>query len=98
VLMVENVDYERLEVSSPGIDRPLKKESDFERFAGAQITLRLRLPLNGRRNFSGMLRGVQAGKVRVQTDAGDIELDLVNIDKARVVPNFDMKKSGDRLV
>jgi ribosome maturation factor RimP len=98
VLMVENVDYERLEVSSPGIDRPLKKESDFARFAGSQITLKLRLPLNGRRNFSGTLQGVQAGKVRVQTDAGDIELDLVNIDKARVVPNFDMKKSGDRLV
>jgi hypothetical protein len=38
------------------------------------------------------------GKVRVQTDAGEMEFDLVNIDKARVVPNFDMKKSGDRLV
>jgi ribosome maturation factor RimP len=44
VLMVENVDYDRLEVSSPGIDRPLKKEADFERFAGSEITLKLRLP------------------------------------------------------
>jgi hypothetical protein len=44
VLTVENVDYDRLEVSSPGIDRPLKKASDFERFAGSEITLKLRLP------------------------------------------------------
>jgi ribosome maturation factor RimP len=98
VLMVENVDYDRLEVSSPGIDRPLKKESDFERFAGSEISLKLRLPLNGRRNFSGVLQGVQDGKVRLQTDAGEMEFDLVNIDKARVVPKFDTMKSGERLV
>jgi ribosome maturation factor RimP len=98
VLTVENIDYDRLEVSSPGIDRPLKKEADFERFAGSEITLKLRLPLTGRRNFSGRLQGVLDGKVRVQTDAGEMVFDLVNIDKARVVPQFDMKKSGDRLV
>ncbi|MEF8718915.1 MAG: ribosome maturation factor RimP [Candidatus Accumulibacter necessarius] len=98
VLTVENIDYDRLEVSSPGIDRPLKKEADFGRFAGSEITLKLRLPLNGRRNFSGRLQGVLDGKVRVQTDAGEMAFDLVNIDKARVVPQFDMKKSGDRLV
>jgi ribosome maturation factor RimP len=98
VLTVENIDYDRLEVSSPGIDRPLKKEADFERFAGSEITLKLRLPLTGRRNFSGRLQGVLDGKVRVQTDAGEMVFDLVNIDKARVVPQFDLKKSGDRLV
>jgi ribosome maturation factor RimP len=98
VLTVENIDYDRLEVSSPGIDRPLKKEADFGRFAGSEITLKLRLPLNGRRNFSGRLHGVLDGKVRVQTEAGEMAFDLVNIDKARVVPQFDMKKSGDRLV
>jgi ribosome maturation factor RimP len=98
VLTVENIDYDRLEVSSPGIDRPLKKEADFGRFAGSEITLKLRLPLNGRRNFSGRLQGVLDGKVRVQTDAGEMAFDLVNIDKARIVPQFDMKKSGDRLV
>ncbi len=98
VLTVENIDYDRLEVSSPGIDRPLKKEADFGRFAGSEITLKLRLPLNGRRNFSGRLQGVLDGMVRVQTDAGEMAFDLVNIDKARVVPQFDMKKSGDRLV
>jgi len=98
VLTVENIDYDRLEVSSPGIDRPLKKEADFERFAGSEITLKLRLPLNGRRNFSGLLHGVLDGKVRVLTDAGEMVFDLFNIDRARLVPRFDMNKSGDRLV
>ena len=98
VLMVENVDYDRLEVSSPGIDRPLKKESDLERFAGSEITLKLRLPLNGRRNFSGTLHGLLAGRVRLQTDAGEMEFDLINVDKARVVPSFDTMKSGRKLV
>lgn len=98
VLTVENIDYDRLEVSSPGIDRPLKKATDFERFAGSEITLKLRLPLNGRRNFSGVLHGIQDGRLRLQTDTGEMEVDLVNIDKARLVPKFDMLKSGDRLV
>jgi ribosome maturation factor RimP len=55
VLMVEEVDYARLEVSSPGVDRPLKKPVDFERFAGAEISVRLRRPFEGRRNFEGVL-------------------------------------------
>ncbi len=55
VLTVENVDYSRLEVSSPGVDRPLRTARDFIRFAGEEITLRLRLPLSGRRNFQGIL-------------------------------------------
>ncbi len=55
VLTVENIDYSRLEVSSPGLDRPLKKASDFERFAGAEVSLKLRRALQGRRNFTGTL-------------------------------------------
>lgn len=55
VLTVENIDYDRLEVSSPGVDRPLKRRSDYERFVGAEITVRLREPLAGRRNFEGVL-------------------------------------------
>jgi ribosome maturation factor RimP len=55
VLTVENVDYSRLEVSSPGVDRPLRTARDFNRFAGEEITVRLRLPLAGRRNFQGIL-------------------------------------------
>ena len=55
VLAVEDFDYSRLEVSSPGLDRPLKKASDFERFAGCEVAVRLRAPLEGRRNFEGVL-------------------------------------------
>jgi len=55
VLAVEDVDYARLEVSSPGVDRPLKKPADFERFAGAEVNVRLRRALDGRRNFEGVL-------------------------------------------
>ena len=89
VLAVENVDYDRLEISSPGLDRVLKKAADFERFAGSEINLRLRLPLAGRRNFNGILQGFQDGKVRLTIDTGEVELDLSNVDKARLVPKFD---------
>lgn len=55
VLTVENIDYARLEVSSPGMDRPLKRPADYERFEGAEVAIRLREPLSGRRNFEGVL-------------------------------------------
>lgn len=55
LLTVEDVDYARLEVSSPGLDRPLKKSADFVRFAGAEVAIKLRRPLEGRRNFEGVL-------------------------------------------
>lgn len=89
VLAVENIDYDRLEISSPGLDRVLKKAADFERFAGSEINLRLRLPQAGRRNFNGILQGFQDGKVRLTIDTGEVELDLSNVDKARLVPKFD---------
>ena len=89
VLTVEGVDYDRLEISSPGLDRVLKKPSDFERFSGSEINLRLRFPLNGRRNFNGVLQGLQNGEVRMTIDTGDITVDFDNIDKARLVPKFD---------
>lgn len=89
VLAVENIDYDRLEISSPGLDRILKKPADFERFTGSEINLRLRLPVNGRRNFNGVLHGVRDEKVCMTIDTGDVELELGNIDKARLVPKFD---------
>lgn len=89
VLAVENIDYDRLEISSPGLDRILKKPADFDRFAGSEINLRLRLPVNGRRNFNGVLHGVRDEKVCMTIDTGDVELELGNIDKARLVPKFD---------
>jgi len=88
LLEVENVDYDRLEVSSPGLDRPVKKRADFERFAGQDIQLRVRMPLNGRRNFQGELLGLRDGKVALRLETGEVELDLENIEKARLVPDF----------
>ena len=88
VLAVENVDYDRLEVSSPGLDRVLKKPADYARFAGSQINLKLRLPIGGRRNFNGVLQGIADGKVRLTIDTGEVELAFGNIDKARLVPDF----------
>ena len=89
VLAVENIDYDRLEISSPGLDRVLKKAADFERFVGSEINLRLRLPVNGRRNFNGVLQHARDGKIGLVIDTGDVELELSNIDKARLVPKFD---------
>lgn len=54
-LTVENVDYARLEISSPGLDRPIRKPADFVRFAGEEVTVRLKRPFEGRRNFEGVL-------------------------------------------
>ena len=56
---VENVEYERLEVSSPGLDRPVRKLLDYRRFAGEEAQLTLREMLNGARRMKGVLRGVQ---------------------------------------
>ena len=88
VFEVENVDYDRLEVSSPGLDRPLKKPSDFERFAGQDVQLRLRMPIGNQRNFIGVLKGFADGHVVLQTDKGEIACPIDDIEKARLVPRF----------
>jgi ribosome maturation factor RimP len=89
VFEVENVDFDRLEISSPGMDRVVKKEADFERFAGQEIQIKLRIPANGRRNFQGELLGCTAGKVGLRLEKDDVELEFANIEKARLVPRFD---------
>lgn len=88
VFEVENVDYDRLEVSSPGLDRPLKKESDFERFKGEQVQLRTRLPIGNQRNFSGVLEGLRDGMVVLNTDAGERSFPFDEVEKAHLVPQF----------
>ena len=82
---VENIDYDRLEVSSPGLDRPLKKQADFERFAGQEAQLRMRMPINGQRNFTGVLAGVSDGVLHLTGSEAAYELPLEQIDKARLV-------------
>jgi ribosome maturation factor RimP len=88
IFEVENVDYDRLEVSSPGLDRPLKKAADFERFAGQDVQLRLRMPIANQRNFAGVLQGLKDGVVTLETEKGPVEVPFEEIEKARLVPRF----------
>lgn len=88
LFLVENVDYDRLEVSSPGLDRPLKKETDFVRFAGEKVQLKLRMPLAGRKNFVGVIGAVDGGVLKLDVEGSQVEIDLSNLDKARLVPTF----------
>ena len=88
LLAVEGVEYDRLEVSSPGLDRPLKKLADFQRFAGERAMVKMRLPLQGRKNFVGVLRGADADGIRLEVDGAVMSLDLSLVDKARLVPNI----------
>jgi len=89
VLAVEGIDYERLEVSSPGLDRPLRKERDFVRFAGQKAEVRMRTPdATGRRRFVGVLRGAQAGQVSLELEGRLVALALDDMDRARLVPEL----------
>lgn len=89
LLDVENVDYDRLEISSPGLDRVVKKAEDFQRFAGHDIQIKLRIPQGGRRNFQGELTGLTDGKVGLRLEKDAVELEFNNIERARLVPRFD---------
>ena len=89
VLEVEGVDYERLEVSSPGLDRRLRKAGDFVRFAGQRAELRMRSPdAGGRRRFVGVLRGAEAGQVSMELDGRTVALALEDIERAKLVPEL----------
>jgi len=85
---VENVDFERLEISSPGLDRPLKKAADFIRFCGQKAQLKLRVPMNGRKNFVGVLGELQDGVLQLDVEGSLVAIELSNLDKARLVPVF----------
>jgi len=85
-LVVEGIDYERLEVSSPGLDRPLKRLEDYGRFAGRKASVRLRLPRDGRRRFEGMLAGVEEGSVLLEVEGERLRFAFAEIDRARLVP------------
>jgi ribosome maturation factor RimP len=74
-----------LEVSSPGFDRPLFKERDFIRFAGSEVKITMKLPVQGRRNFKGSLQGVSDGSVLVEVDGEVYDLPLTKLSKARLV-------------
>ncbi|MBX3643489.1 MAG: ribosome maturation factor RimP [Rubrivivax sp.] len=94
VLEVEAVPYQRLEVSSPGLDRPLKRPADYTRFAGHEVELTLKEPFNGRKNYRGTLLAADEGwRLALAGDKADQALDF-NLDEvrtARLVPVLNFK-------
>src|SRR5881394_4134949 len=90
VFEVEGFDYDRLEVSSPGLDRPLRKAGDFARFAGHKADVRMRTPdATGRRRFVGLLRGAEDGRVTMELDGqATVRLALDDVERARLVPEL----------
>jgi ribosome maturation factor RimP len=98
VLTVENANYERLEVSSPGLDRPLKKRADYERFAGQEVAIKLRMPMPGaanRKSFQGILHAPEGDTLKLEFEGKEgpamLEFTLADVDKARLVPKVDFR-------
>ncbi len=79
----------RLEVSSPGMDRPLYTLDQFDRYRGHDVALKLRTPFEGRRKFQGLLAGVEGDEVLLQVEGEEYCFPIDSIDQAQVVPRFD---------
>ena len=77
-----------LEVSSPGMDRPLFKEAHYQACIGEIVTVRLRVPMDNRRNFKGVLIACEAGNITVNVDGQTFVLAIANIEKGNLVPSF----------
>lgn len=88
LFMVEDIDYKNLEISSPGLDRPLKKAGDFVRFSGSLVKIKTRLPVEGQKNFIGRIESFENDIVRLSFDGKTADIELSNIDKARIKPEF----------
>jgi len=91
---VENVDFERLEVSSPGLDRPVKRLADYARFKGQEAQLTLSAPIDGARRVKGILRGTEGDDVLVETPAGVRSFPIGTIERTRLVPAIDWRKGS----
>ena len=98
VLTVENVDYERLEISSPGLDRPLTKVADYVRFAGMEAHIKLRAPVegtSGRRVYQGILQEPEGDELLLEFDTKEgvalLHFFLSDVDRARLVPQLNFK-------
>ena len=89
ILTVEkDISFDRLEVSSPGMDRVIKKLNDFDRFKGKKVKIKTRLPVEDRRNFIGILQGVKKDLILIEFNNALLEIKLDNIEKARLAPEF----------
>ncbi|WP_293388093.1 ribosome maturation factor RimP [Nevskia sp.] len=84
----------RLEISSPGLDRPLVTPEHYRRFQGEVARIQTLAPIAGRRRFQGVLLGATDDEVSIETAEGVVTLPLADIDKAKLVPNFDKEKTG----
>ena len=98
VLTVENASYERLEVSSPGLDRPLKKLADYVRFAGQEAVVKLRMAMPSaanRKSFQGVLHEPEGETLKLEFEGNEgpamLEFSLAEVDKARLVPKVDFR-------
>jgi len=80
----EDIVYDRLEVSSPGMDRVIKKLKDYERFKEENVKIKTRLPILERRNFSGVIKGTKGNIILLESESSIIEIDFDQIDKARL--------------
>ena len=89
VFAVEGIDYDRLEISSPGLDRPLRKPADFARFTGSRVDVRMQNPdATGRRHFVGTLQRVEGNLAILEVDGLRVELDVGAMERARLVPEL----------
>lgn len=79
----------QLEVSSPGLDRPLFSEDQYSKFVGHEVKVTLRRPFEGRRKFKGLLRAVADGEISIVLDEHEYILPLESVEKANIVPHFD---------
>ena len=84
----EDISFDRLEVSSPGTNRVIKKLKDFERFKGEKIKIKTRSPIEERRNFSGILHGLEKDLILIEFNNALVKIELDNIEKARLDPDF----------
>ena len=89
---VENIDYDRLEVSSPGLDRPLKKLTDYARFAGSEAQINLHELDDGARRWKGTLRGVDGDNVLLEAATGPRTIPFSAIASGRLVPKIEWRK------
>lgn len=89
LFLVEEIDYNRLEISSPGVERPLKKLEDFVRFNGQTVKLKLRELINEQKVFQGSIVAVEANKIKLSIDKDQmLEIDFDSIVRARLVYDF----------
>lgn len=91
----ENIDYDYMEVSSPGVDRPLKKPRDFERARGKEIEIKLYKPMDGAKVYVGVLIGLEDGKIAVDIDGERREFEQKAVALARCLLNIDEELLND---